>query len=646
MKSIRLGLAALLMSSTAAWADGRAALVIGNADYAHAPRALSAERDVEAVADALSNAGFDVTFGLDLNRIEMRAAMDQFAAKIDDADEIVIYYSGHAVRMSGGTYLAPVDYNPIGPVAVAMDGAPLKAIEAMLASKAGAAILFLDAAQRDGFTPRSFAEPGLAAITAPKGALIVSAAEPGRAVSRSRWRMSAFALTVVEEFLAEGARAMDVARSVQAPIWARGGVDPNLTLTPVVVQPTTQSEVAQAVELEFWRSVEASGTRADYEAYLRRYPNGLFADIARNRLGRSSTTTQTTQSQSTATTSTNTGASVTIRAAAAEEALRLSRDDRRQIQADLTELGFDTNGIDGLFGRGTRGAIRAWQASEDLFSTGYLDGEQLRILAENAEISRAERRRAEEAASRFSAAEALEQDEDDWQASREVHTYAGYQRYLKLHPNGRYADEARRILAEADRRAEEELWAEVRRIDNRSAYENYLDRYPRGRYVRDAERRYNDLAAFERRQQAEIDAYARREQAAWRKAEQTHTPKAYRIFAETYPDGQYVEEAQRRRQDLVKEQRKDREQALALTRDEWRSLEQRLALLGFNVGDINGKPGNSFRKSVKEYRRSRGLPVHEYVDRKFVRLLVKETRKKEKTGVQGVIDGMKRMFEQ
>ncbi len=639
MKSIKMGLAALLMSSTAAWAEGRAALVIGNADYAHAPRALSAERDVRAVADALSAAGFDVTFGLDLNRVEMRAVMDQFAANIDQADEIVIYYSGHAMRMSGRTFLAPTDFNPLGPVAVGMDGAPLASLQAMLSAKPGAAILFIDGAQRDGFSPTSFAEPGLATISAPKGALVVSAAAPGRAVNRSRWRMSEFAQVVVEQFLAENARVMDVTRRLGSSLWVAGGVNPAMVLDRGEPVQTAQSDVAKEVELEFWRSVEASGTRADYEAYLRRYPNGLFADIARNRLGRSSTTTQS-QPEATA------SSSVTSRAAVTENALRLSRDDRRRIQANLTELGFDTNGIDGLFGRGTRGAIRAWQSSEDLFATGYLDAEQIRILAENAEISRAESTRAQEESRRLSEAERYEQDEADWRSSREVHTYAGYQRYLKLHPNGRYANEARRILAEADRNSEEELWAEVRRINNRAAYENYLDRYPRGRYARDAERRYNDLAAYERRQQAEVEAYKRREVNAWREAQQINTPKSYRIFLENYPDSEVAAEAQRRRNALVDDQRKDRERALALSRDEWRSLEQRLALLGYKVGDINGKPGNSFRKAVKDYRRSRGLPVHEYVDRKFVRLLVKETRNREKTQVQGVIDQMKRVFEQ
>lgn len=637
MNFIKLGLAALLMSSTAAWAEGRAALVIGNAAYAHAPRALSAEQDVQAVADALDAAGYEVTFGLDLDRREMRAALDQFAAAIDRADEIVIYYTGHAVRMAGRTFLAPTDFNPTGPVAVAMDGAPLAALEAMLAAKPGAAVMFIDGAQRDGFSPSTFAEPGLAALTAPKGALIVSAAEPGRAVNRSRWRMSDFATTVVERFLSEGVRAMDVARNVSAPIWATGGVNAALALAPrQTAAGVSRSDVAQQIELEFWRSTEASGTRADYEAYLRRYPNGLFVDIARNRLGRAATSDP--QPQPTATTS-------TTRAAAAENALRLSRDDRRRIQEDLTELGYDTNGVDGLFGRGTRGAIRGWQASEELPSTGYLDDEQVRILAENAEISRAERQRAAEENSRRSQADLYEQDEDDWRSSREVHSYAGYQRYLKLHPNGRYANEARRILAEADQAAEEDLWAEVRRINNRAAYENYLDRYPRGRYTRDAERRYNDLLAIERRQQAEVDAYARRIASAWREAERANTPKAYRIFLESYPDSRYADEAQRRRSGLVDDQRKDREKALALTRNEWLSIEQRLSLLGFRVGEINGKPGNQLRSAVKDYRRSRGLPVHSYVDRKFVRLLVKETRKKEKASAKGVIDGMKRVFE-
>jgi hypothetical protein len=37
-------------------------------------------------------------------------------------------------------------------------------------------------------------------------------------------------------------------------------------------------------ELLYWQSVAATGTAADYEAYLKQYPQGRFVDLARNRL--------------------------------------------------------------------------------------------------------------------------------------------------------------------------------------------------------------------------------------------------------------------------------------------------------------------------------------------------------------------------
>ena len=122
--AIRGALVAALAAIAGSALAKDAALVIGNADYDHGPRAKSAERDAESVAEALGDAGYEVIAGIDLNRVEMRAAMDQFAAAAADADRIVIYYSGHAMRMQGRTFLAPTDFMPVGPTAVAMDGAP------------------------------------------------------------------------------------------------------------------------------------------------------------------------------------------------------------------------------------------------------------------------------------------------------------------------------------------------------------------------------------------------------------------------------------------------------------------------------------------------------------------------------------------
>jgi hypothetical protein len=41
----------------------------------------------------------------------------------------------------------------------------------------------------------------------------------------------------------------------------------------------------QSVELLFWESIKGSTRIADYEAYLRQYPEGSFVALARTRLG-------------------------------------------------------------------------------------------------------------------------------------------------------------------------------------------------------------------------------------------------------------------------------------------------------------------------------------------------------------------------
>jgi hypothetical protein len=41
-----------------------------------------------------------------------------------------------------------------------------------------------------------------------------------------------------------------------------------------------------AIQLAFWQSIESSNDPADFDAYLAKWPNGAFADLARNRLNR------------------------------------------------------------------------------------------------------------------------------------------------------------------------------------------------------------------------------------------------------------------------------------------------------------------------------------------------------------------------
>ena len=57
---------------------------------------------------------------------------------------------------------------------------------------------------------------------------------------------------------------------------------------------------------------------------------------------------------------------------AADDALNLDRSARRRIQAGLSAAGFEPGPADGVFGAGTRDAIRAWQEARGVPATGYL----------------------------------------------------------------------------------------------------------------------------------------------------------------------------------------------------------------------------------------------------------------------------------
>jgi formylglycine-generating enzyme required for sulfatase activity len=88
-------------------------------------------------------------------------------------------------------------------------------------------------------------------------------------------------------------------------------------------------------------------------------------------------------------------------AEAIEAAMTLSPDQRRQVQGWLLALGFDPRGVDGQFGPGTRGAIRAFQRSKSLPETGFLTAETVAGLAADGPVALAkadEARRARDAA--------------------------------------------------------------------------------------------------------------------------------------------------------------------------------------------------------------------------------------------------------
>ena len=95
----------------------------------------------------------------------------------------------------------------------------------------------------------------------------------------------------------------------------------------------------------------------------------------------------------------------------AEQALGLSDEQRMLVQRGLLELGYDPRQANGLFGTGTRDAVRMWQTSEGLEATGYLTADAAAVLRRAGEraladsVAVAERQAAEQAEAARQAAE-------------------------------------------------------------------------------------------------------------------------------------------------------------------------------------------------------------------------------------------------
>jgi len=488
------------------------ALVIGNRDYRKAPDAVSAEADARAVAEALTDGGYEVILGIDLTRREMERRLAQFQNRVGQADRVVVFYSGHAIRSEGVTYLAPVEQGNDTLVEAMMGGVPLNLVLRLAGAKPGKAVVFLDVAQLDGFPPRRFAEPGMAEFDPGTRLLVVSAAAPGRALRRRDTGGTPFADEVVRRFLEPDRRALEVARGLRGPTWVAGGADATLALVPAGRGP-----------------ISGGGTGT---------PGLTDAQI--------------------------------------EDALRLSVGQRREVQESLSLLGHDPRGVDGVFGPGTRTAIRLWQRANDLVETGYLTAEQLARLRDQAAS-------ASRPGTGSGNADA-QRDHDYWARTGALGTGDGYRAYLERYTDGLHAGEARAALSRMAERGtdfpaaqELALWRQVQRYDRAVDYRDYLRRYPTGIWQPQAEAR---IAALEG---GPVSGGAPADPAAT-------------------------------------------EEALRLTRNDRLSVEQRLAYLGFSPGSQDGFFDATTRWAIEGYQRSRGYGATGYLDQPTVTGIMDETR--------------------
>ncbi len=84
-----------------AMAAKRVALVIGNAAYSQAPALTNPVNDAADMAKALTEYGFDVILGLDLDRASFNEKVRAFSRVLEEADAAILFMLAMACKWRG-----------------------------------------------------------------------------------------------------------------------------------------------------------------------------------------------------------------------------------------------------------------------------------------------------------------------------------------------------------------------------------------------------------------------------------------------------------------------------------------------------------------------------------------------------------------
>lgn len=476
---------ALLLMSVALPAQADTAFVVGTVDGI-ATNSYGAPRYVGTALQPLDHAGFEVISAIDADTETLRGLVGELVA-MQEEDRMVIILAGRFVHFEGLTWFLGREAGVQGLGSVSGAGIPVQLLLDIAAASEGRALVLLGP-EDQGLPMGPGLNEGLGNLEVPEG------------VTLAIGHPAAVARFATRELLVQG-RPLRAAfeRAPGLSVQAIDAPDQPFMPAPVVtptVPPADQS---------YWEAMVALNNVFAYQAYLNRYPNGYYAAEAQARIA----ALQPPQPQ--------------LTPEEVEAALGLNRTQRRQIQRDLAVLNYYSAGIDGIFGQGTRGGIRAWQRDNNLQSTGYLDAAQVQRLADQGEVRRAELQA---------------QDRAFWQQTGSGNDEAGLRAYLNRYPNGEFAEIAReRIAAIEEARAEQadiDYWNQTGRGTNEAGLRAYLQRYPQGIFNQTARQQLNALVTAGNHGQA------------WQQARAEDTLDAYRAFINTYPDSPHVQRARAR----------------------------------------------------------------------------------------------------
>src|SRR5215216_6679542 len=297
--------ALLLMPLTtgAAWAQKRVALVIGNGAYQSVAKLPNPIKDATAIAEMFKKAGFEwVKVRQDLGNLEFKRALREFMDAAADADVAVVYYAGHGIQVRDMNYMIPVDAKLATEIDAEDEAVSLDRIVMALEPAKRLRLVILDACRDNPFARSMKRRVAMRAVTGGLAkmeptlgeTLIAYAAKAGSTAEDGDSENSPFAAALIKHLAVPGLDIRLAFGRVRDDVLKRTGNRQEpfvygslggeaIALVPAPAQPKV--EALNDVKGDY-ALVERIGTKKAWEVFLSSHKDGLYADLARAQLAK------------------------------------------------------------------------------------------------------------------------------------------------------------------------------------------------------------------------------------------------------------------------------------------------------------------------------------------------------------------------
>ena len=207
--------------AAAANRPSRIALVIGNGHYPDANGPLTQPiNDARALTASLRRDGFDVDVIEDATKDDITRAIARLKSKVKPDSVVMLFFGGYGVQSGRESYMIPVDATIWKEADVRREGVSVETVlDAMKEHGACAKLVVLDASRRNPYERRfrTFSH-GLAPISEPDNALILTSATPGQVADDSHGQYSVLVTELLNNLNAQAAAAEAVFNKTRVAI--------------------------------------------------------------------------------------------------------------------------------------------------------------------------------------------------------------------------------------------------------------------------------------------------------------------------------------------------------------------------------------------------------------------------------------------